>query len=241
MHESSLHDRNCFITLTYDDVAYVPVLIYHHFQDFLKRLRRRGFKFSFYMAGEYGAKLGRPHFHALLFGVDFPDRFLIRQGDNPLYGSKILDKTWGKGFTSIGAVTFESAAYIARYCTAKVTGDLAEAHYVLPRPFIDKDTGEIFTHRPPEFNHMSLANPIGRDWLRLYWTDARKGRIVVNGKECNIPRYYRNYFRNSSHGEAIKCAAAVEGLARRFDNTPARLLVKETVTQSRFSSLSRSL
>lgn len=240
MHEASLHDRNSFITLTYDDGHYVPVLIYHHFQDFLKRLRKKR-QFSYYMAGEYGAKLGRPHFHSLLFGVEFPDQYLIRQGKDPLYRSAELEKLWPFGYSSIGAVTFESAAYVARYCVPKITGDAAEAHYLLSEPFTDRSTGEIFFSRPAEFNHMSLRRPIGRDWLRLYWSDVREGRVVVNGKECLIPRYYRRYFQNSSYGAAIQCAASIDGLARRFDNTETRLLVKESVVRSRFNSLSRSL
>jgi len=241
LHEASLYDRNSFVTLTYDDGHYVPVLIYDHFQRFMKRLRKRRSDISFYMAGEYGPKLGRPHFHALLFNCDFPDRYQVRGGKHPLFRSAELEKLWPFGFSSIGEVTFESAAYVARYCTAKVTGDLAEDHYRLPVPFVDEVSGEIFFSRPAEFNHMSLRRPIGRDWLRLFWSDVREGKVVVNGKECLVPRYYRRYFKNSTYGAAISCAAAVDGLARRFDNSEARLLVKESIVSQRFSTLSRSL
>lgn len=247
MHEASLFEDNCFITLTYDDQHVVPTLIYWHFQKFMKRLRKRrpfaklGGGVRFYMAGEYGVKYGRPHFHALLFNCRFPDRYLIRQGDNPLYRSAELEELWTFGFSSIGSVTFESAAYVARYCTSKITGALAEAHYLLPAPFVDRDTGEIFYSRVPEFNHMSLRDGLGADWLKLYWSDVRSGRVVVNGKECTIPRYYARYFKNSTIGEAIACQRSIDGLARRFDNSDARLLVKEAVVTSRFKSLSRSL
>lgn len=240
MHEASLHDRSSFVTLTYDEASCPPTLIYWHVQRFLKRLRKH-FSFSYYLAGEYGSKLGRPHWHLLLFGVDFPDRYLIRQGDNPLYRSSLLERLWKFGFSSIGAVTFESAAYVARYCTSKITGQAAESHYALSVPFVDQVTGEIYYSRVPEFNRMSLKNPIGRDWLRLFWSDVRTGTVVVNGRECLIPRFYRRYLKNSTYGEAIKCQAHIDGLARRFDTTQARLLVKESIAQSRFSQLSRSL
>lgn len=241
LHEASLFDQNSFVTLTYDEAHAVPTLIYRHFQTFMKRLRKKHAGVRFYMAGEYGAKFGRPHFHALLFNCSFPDQYLIRQGDNPLYRSPELERLWPFGFSSIGAVTFESAAYVARYVCSKITGQPAAAHYALPVPYTEPDTGEVFFSRVPEFNRMSLRSAVGRDWLRLYWSDVRDGRVVVNGKECNIPRYYRRYFKNSTLGEAIALQAQVDGLARRFDNSEARLLVKESIVTSRFSSLSRSL
>lgn len=200
------------------------------------------------MCGEYGSINLRPHFHALLFNCDFPDKYPISLGVRPLFRSPELEKLWrcpedGKsyGFSSIGDVTFESAAYVARYCTSKITGAAAAGHYLLPSPWTDVNSGEIFYSRVPEFNRMSLKRPIARDWLRLYWSDCREGKMVVNGKECLIPRYYRRYFKNSVYGEAIKCQAAIDGLARRFDMTNERLLVKEVVATSRFKSLSRSL
>ena len=44
---------------------------------------------------EYGDKLMRPHYHACLFGFDFPDRVLWSIRDNVrLYRSSILEKLW---------------------------------------------------------------------------------------------------------------------------------------------------
>ena len=75
------------------------------------------------MCGEYGDKLGRPHYHAIIFGVTFVDKKLwsIRRGNN-LYRSATLEKLWPYGFSSIGTVNFETAAYVARYVTKKITG-----------------------------------------------------------------------------------------------------------------------
>ena len=142
VHEASMHQDNSFITLTYND-EHLPEngqLVKKDFQKFMKRLRKKCGKVRYYQCGEYGSQyddqgnkitdslnrelLGRPHFHACLFGLDFPDKELwtVRNGIN-LYRSPTLEKIWKKGYSSIGNVTFESAAYVARYITKKLNGD----------------------------------------------------------------------------------------------------------------------
>lgn len=133
MHEASLHDANSFVTLTYNDenLPHDGGLVYRHFQLFMHRLRKRvPSKIRFFMCGEYGENFGRPHFHACIFGLDFVDKTLwqVRNGVK-LYRSKKLESLWEFGYSSIGTVTFESAAYVARYIMKKVTGDAAETHY----------------------------------------------------------------------------------------------------------------
>ena len=77
VHESSLHEHNCFITLTYNDEN-LPLngsLDLKHFQDFMKRLRKKvSVPIRYFHCGEYGSRLQRPHYHLLLFGLDFPDK-----------------------------------------------------------------------------------------------------------------------------------------------------------------------
>ena len=111
---------------------------------------------------EYGEDFSRPHFHACLFNCFFGDRKRIPGGasGSPLYRSDTLERLWPYGFSSIGDVTFESAAYVARYVMKKVTGDAAEAHYTT----VNVETGEISV-RTPEFNKMSLKPGIGAAWF----------------------------------------------------------------------------
>lgn len=76
MHEAALWPRNCFVTLTYGRGELPPLgsLDHRDFQLFMKRLRvTRSGTVRFYMCGEYGPTNGRPHYHACLFNVDFPD------------------------------------------------------------------------------------------------------------------------------------------------------------------------
>lgn len=130
VHEASQHERNCFVTLTYDD-KHLPAdrsLKLRHFQNFMKKLRKKyGAGIRFFHCGEYGEKFRRPHYHALIFNHDFDDKILwSKNRGSPLYISESLDSLWEFGFATIGDVTFESAAYVARYITKKVNGELAK-------------------------------------------------------------------------------------------------------------------
>lgn len=241
MHEAALHDRNCFITLTYDDAHLPPggSLVYGDYQAFMRRLRKAAGRLRFYMCGEYGETTFRPHYHAALFGYDFPDKVTFsRNGGNILYTSKLLSRLWPAGHASVGALTFDSAAYIARYVTKKIVGDKAEAHYRR----VDKTTGEI-TQLVPEFNHMSLKPGIGKDWIRLYHPEIlANGGLVINGHLCkSIPRYYSNYLKELDSYVPIAQSMYAASLDRVSDNTSSRLKVREQVAYSKSIAFKREV
>lgn len=254
-HEASLYADNVFITLTYDN-DHLPEgrsLDYRHYQLFMKRLRvntsrkldRDGEKIRFYMCGEYGETFGRPHLHACLFNMDLPDKKLwkIERG-NPIYTSDFLAETWGQGFTSVGAVTFQSAAYVARYVMKKVTGEPAQDHY----EWIDQETGEIH-NRTPEFNKMSLGGRgglggIGKGWFDKYHRDVfPSDQVIINGKPVTPPKYYTSQYERlyPEEYEALKRRRKATAERRKADNTPDRLRVREKVLQSRLKQLKRSI
>lgn len=166
MHEASLYDHNVFITLTFREPRFSLDYL-GDFQPFMKKLRERlrpWFpKIRFYMCGEYGEENSRAHYHALLFNCDFPDKVLHkRSGPHKLFRSPMLEELWPHGFSSIGSVTFESAGYVARYCTKVLSGDESDDSGALS--ILDPDTGEIYT-RLKEFSRMSLRPGIGAGWL----------------------------------------------------------------------------
>lgn len=194
MHEASLRQHNCFITLTYDNDHHPDdgSLKKDHFQKFMKRLRwhfRHHPPFKYYMAGEYGEEpdgsLGRPHYHALIFGLDFSDKYLWND-KKKLYRSDTLERLWPFGFSTVGAVTFQSSAYVARYIMKKITGDLAEDHYKKVCP----ETGEVF-QVTPEYNAMSLKPAIAKEWFEQFKNDVfPHDYVVVDGRKVKTPGYY---------------------------------------------------
>lgn len=186
--EASLWTKNCFITLTYDD-AHLPKdgsLVKKHFQDFMKRLRKKyGPGIRYYHCGEYGSKLGRPHYHACLFNFDFPDKYFFKCSTSSynfksmLYRSPSLEQLWPFGFSTIGDVTFESAAYVARYVMKKINGNSAKEHY---------------GNRQPEYTTMSRRPGIAAQWYERYKLDVYPLDCVVmrNGKKLRPPKYFDN-------------------------------------------------
>jgi hypothetical protein len=247
LHESSLYEDNSFITLTYDE-SNLPAggsLNYPDFQRFMKRLRKNSKRpVRFYMGGEYGESTLRPHFHACLFGFDFSDKVYFRKSASgeKIYTSKFLESLWPFGLSSIGNVTFQSAAYIARYCVQKVTGDAADLHYSCPE-FVDED-GVIRNSVVPEFNHMSLKPGIGAKWLEKYQTDVfPRDYVVINGVKTKPPKYYDVLFERESPGVFSDLVVQREldaysgRLAGEFSS--ARLDVKRQVKSAQLTQLKR--
>jgi len=245
MHEAQLHEKNCFITLTYDN-THLPSdgsLHYKDFQLFIKRLRKKfgNTRIRYYMAGEYGENFGRPHFHACIFGHDFHDKKLWKRSPSGamLYRSEDLETLWSFGYSSIGDVNFESAAYVARYIMKKVTGHNSKAHYTETNP----ETGEITT-RKPEFNKMSLKPGIGYDWYKQYKSDVYPhDYVIIKGKKVKPPKFYDKKYKkdNPFEFDEILYKREINGKLNSEDNTMERLLVKETVQNAKLQKLKRSL
>lgn len=250
VHEASLHPDNIFITLTYDNENLPPhgSLYYRHYQLFMKRLlvhtarhTDRPLGVRFYMCGEYGESFGRPHYHAILFNYDLPDKKLWKlERGNPLYTSQTLTDLWTHGHTSVGSVTFESAAYVARYIMKKVTGPAAENHYNT----IDPETGEVLAERTPEFTNMSRRPGIAAKWFDKYMDDVFPDDFVVlRGKKVSPPRYYTSRYELLYPDEVarLKRARKKRSEKRAHDSTPERLKVREQVLESRVARLVRTI
>ena len=244
MHcERQMHSLNCFITLTYDD-SHLPdhsTLVKKDFQDFMKRLRKKfsSVRISYYHCGEYGDQYGRPHYHAILFGFDFPDKILSssKNGHN-FYTSDILSKIWGKGHCLIGEATYETMAYTSRYVTKRVTGKASSIHYANG---FDPATGEIF-YKLPEYSSMSLKPAIGLTWLQRYYTDIYPSDfLTINGRPRRPPAYFDDQMQiiNPSLISTVKLNR-IDNIDHE-NNTPERLLVREEIAKSKNKLFSRDI
>lgn len=241
VHEASLHENNSFITLTYspENLPEDHSVSKRELQLFFKKLRKKIGQFRYFACGEYGANRNRPHYHAIIFGYDFPDRTLWSKTHNGdlLFRSKELEKIWNKGFSTVGNVTLQSAQYVARYTFKK---QKQGAHEHDDYELLDTETGEI--HKLlPEFCLMSRRPGIGHDWYEKFKSDTDKDYLTVNRQQVKVPKYY-DYLLQKKNEEELKQKKEDRKKAakeRKHDNTPTRLAAKETVNKAKVQLLKR--
>jgi hypothetical protein len=256
MHEAEMHDENCFITLTFDQANLEkrsnPLsLDVSEYQRFMKRLRKRfGKNIRFFHCGEYGEKNKRPHYHAIIFGLDFKDKVLFSKRDGiRLYTSEALQELWPYGFSTIGEVTFQSAAYVARYIMKKWKGEGAEDHYTRWCP----ETGEG-TPVDPEYCTMSRGNNlpedhpnatrgIGYSWLQKFKADVYPhDYVVINNHKVKPPRYYDSLLSEEELAELKKKRAEdAPEVIDEYNEAMDRLMVSEEIKIKRLELLIRNL
>lgn len=243
MHEKQVSSASVFVTLTYDD-EHMPVggsLVKRDIQLFMKRLRKEyGNGIRFFACGEYGERTRRPHYHVLLYNIDFGDKRYFKQskGGFPLYTSQSLERLWSFGHCLLGAVTFDSAAYVARYIVKKVTGDRARDHYEV----VDSDG--IIHHIEPEFTVMSRRPGIGLRWYQKFGDQVYVwDSCIMNSREVRPPRYYDVKFEllDPERMALLKLKRRRAAAKHLADNRPDRLRVREVVATAALAQKGREL
>lgn len=234
MQEKRMHNASAFLTLTYDN-EHLPAngtLVKRDLQLFMKRYRKiAGNGVRFFACGEYGEKTNRPHYHVLLLNTDLMDKRLIKSGSEyNLYASALLSSLWTAGSHAIGDVTFESAAYVARYCMKKITGKAAADHY---------------NGREAEFIVMSRRPGIGTAYFDKYKSEMyTHDNIIVNGVKTSIPRFYDTKY--ASINDTCEARLSVLKIARRrkinrADKGTTRLRIREVVQLAKLAQKGRTL
>lgn len=235
VHESKTSSASCFVTLTYDN-DHLPdggSLRHRDVQLFLKRLRKRvrPQRVRFFMCGEYGERLGRPHYHLCLFGLDFPDRRYLGKTESGAekFSSESLSSLWPLGDAQVSDFNFKAAAYTARYIMEKVTGDEAAGYYQR----FDSETGEVWD-LVPEYCSMSKKPGIGGAYLDKYGDDIlQSGTCVLDGLEVNPPRFYEKRLRKRVEFESIDYQRYLRAKRNFQDQSPDRRAVREAVAKAR--------
>lgn len=203
-------ESSVFITLTYDEenlpretgnctdcVTPHPIafsLCKSVVQKFIKRVKKnlgstKDNPIRQTYCGEYGDTNGRPHYHVILYNVDFDDRepHYISDSGHQVYTSKKLQSLWPYGFAEFGYATPASIAYLYKYILKKKTrkekkkGPLAITSYGV-------------THEVAHEFIESSRNPGIGAWLRES-DSIKKGYLSVNGVKKKLPKYYMEWLR----------------------------------------------
>lgn len=257
MLELEYHKSSYFVTLTYDD-AHVPIhyysdpetgealpsmsLVKRDFQLFMKRLRKKfGEGIRFFAAGEYGSQTFRPHYHAIIFGLELYDLVPYKRSAQGFqyFNSASLQEVWPNGFAVVAPVTWETCAYTARYVMKKLTGPEAEFY-------------ENF-NIVPEFSLMSRKPGIARQYYDdhpdLYEHEFINISTEKGGRKFRPPKYYDKLFdvdcpEESAKLKAVRQKMAAEAQKAKLQKTTLsyldQLAVEEWNQLARIKSLKRS-
>lgn len=169
--ESKSYFENCFITLTYNNENLKDInLIKRDYQLFIKRLRKKiqPKKIRYFLAGEYGGKGYRPHFHALIFGwVPSDLKFFKKDGKVDLFLSDELSELWGQGFVSVG---IDMSTQAIKYCAKYLNKLQTLPKQITQKPFV------------------AMSNGIGKDQFTAQM--LLENGVWLNGIKYSIPRYF---------------------------------------------------
>lgn len=229
-NESLYYKESSFLTLTVSDDQMENVfpgrsLCYEPFQEFIRAFRKYlGFKIKFYMCGEYGDLLSRPHYHSIIFGwfPDSGDRVLYKTtslGD--LFISKRLARYWPFGFHTVARFSRDCASYVAGYINKKINGKLKPSYYGTLEPefsVCSKGIGELYYH----------------DFKRDIY-NGRDGHTLPGGFVLSPGRYYdlKHQQYHPDHMESIKTVRSQPDSVRDFLNSPSQLKAREVVHRSK--------
>ena len=234
---------NFFVTLTYDDL-HLPIAenieteteVYENdgtwngtlnepdMVRFLNSLRksyeRQGYKgIKYFYCGEYGETTGRPHYHIILLHcpIDIRQFYDCHVDTNykAHWKSHQLEKYWQEGILDVSELEWSCAAYVARYCTKKITFDRDKSIYY--------KQGKM-----PEFIRMSKG--IGFEWYQehkdeIYKTDEIIMRTIRgNVGSAKPPKAFDRKFKEQFPEEFELIKQSRQTAAERAD----KLLQKQT-------------
>lgn len=212
-----------FVTFTYSD-DYLPKnkqLNYLHINSIIKSLSDKiRYRFDeslrYFVAGEYGSKGGRPHFHGIFWvPVDFEFVDFINQ-------------SWLRGFVQIKCCFFEHFNYISHYSVKKMA---------LPRAKRKELILEGIS-----FEKSLKSRGLGYDFLNDHFDQIVKDGFVVNPNSYNfknIDEFNLSFSRSSfSPGRAFMKVA--EKIGRKAELELAYKnhfrLYKACMTQNQINS-----
>lgn len=178
--ESTQHQASLCSTLTYEPGREPEGmrLSVRDAQLFIKRVRRAVApeRVRYYLVGEYGSRTRRPHYHACLFGLRYPD---------------VVSECWDGGFSQVRPFDVAGAAYVAGYVTKKVN-DVDEGFRLMSlKPGIGGGATDAIA-RGMVFDVPTVLRFQGKLWPVAQYLRRRVGEVhgIAAVRKTNIRRRY---------------------------------------------------
>lgn len=200
-------------------------------QQFMKNIRKKfkGLKIKPLGCGEYGSgedyvdwrgnkRKGteRPHYHLIIYGA-MPDDLKFwkysvcewSKEKNPLYKSKKMSASWGKGHADINEVNKETIEYVCRYTTKKIYGEAGKEAYDeknRENPFL------VFSK-----NGGAIGQKYYEDNKEKFWNEEKHYLKTKKGlREVNPGRYYDKLMDKENHDLFQKLKAGRTNKAKKY-------------------------
>lgn len=174
-YEHSRYQSASFLTLTYDEYHLPrshaladPSLCKQQATGFFNRLHGKCPPHARLLVGEYGDRFARPHYHALIYGLDWHDYM------------PVFDKTWPHGSIKSLPVSAGSVRYVLDYMRKNINGPLAVELY-------DKTLRE----RP----FFTASRHFGEQFFSDHAEEISKtGFVSIGSRLCCVPTHYKNIY-----------------------------------------------
>lgn len=140
----------------------------------------------------------RPHYHAAVFNYWPKDAKPYKRNKigDMLYTSEELNKIWGNGYVIIGNLTYESAAYIARYVYKKAYGG---------------EKIPLKKNKTPEYTTCSKRPGLAKNWYenKELWEKLQRNQGVLIPSKTGIklkpiPNYLKKLWKDFDHENYYK-------------------------------------
>lgn len=175
------------VTLTYaGEGPETAMLRYRDVQLMLKLIRRKGYAVRYIVAGEFGTKKGRAHWHAVLFfsciGPNGPMP-IPRPGKGPWdiqIGRRFHWKPWPHGLVFFQQPDYGGYAYCLKYALKEQSGDGAKGHLAMSKkpPLGD----EYFSALADQHIEQGLApRDLSYSFGNVFDAKKRRRRFLLQG------------------------------------------------------------
>lgn len=216
--ESLDHEWTSFVTFTYNDLHCPPTTRKQDAQRLIKRLRKlwhakTGRTLRYYLVAEIGSRTGRPHYHAIIFGVPFTEQSIFEDAWRKNIGSPRKPKYASLGFIQSREFTEARAGYVVKYATKFLRTPFSNDADSSPEFALMSRGTDKRTNRGIGLNGLSrviasIKTGLKNSKLDLYpsqYWDIHCNGLKIGRSRCSISPYIKSEIFKFLSNEEYQC------------------------------------